>query len=106
MESTLAQLEVGALSKDAREAIGNMNGMVVKMNTMIDRFGAKDGMYDSAQRTSNAIGDVAQNAGGLTGDMKQTLRSVEEAAASIQRLTDALERDSDMLLKGRTKRTP
>jgi hypothetical protein len=28
---------------------------------------------------------------------------VQEAAAAVQRLGDALDRDSDMLLKGRTK---
>jgi phospholipid/cholesterol/gamma-HCH transport system substrate-binding protein len=106
MEKTLNQLDVGEVSKDAREAIGQMSSMMVKMNVLIDRFGAKNGMYDSAQRTSNALGDIAQGAGGISADMKQTLRSVQEAAASIQRLTDALERDSDMLLKGRTRRAP
>jgi paraquat-inducible protein B len=35
--------------------------------------------------------------------MEETLRDVQEAAKSIRKLADALERDPDMLLKGKAR---
>jgi hypothetical protein len=49
------------------------------------------------------MGDVAQNANGLGLEISETLRDVQQAADTIQRLGDALNRDSDMLLKGRSR---
>jgi paraquat-inducible protein B len=53
------------------------------------------------ERASLAVGDVARDANGLESELEKTMRDVQDAAKSIRRLTDALERDPDMLLKGR-----
>jgi phospholipid/cholesterol/gamma-HCH transport system substrate-binding protein len=105
LDSTLAELELDELSLNAVESLANINVVALKLNVLIDRVGAKDGVYQSVERASNALGDVARGSGGLGVEMQQTLRSVQDAATSIQRLTDALELDSDMLLKGRKRRT-
>jgi ABC-type transporter Mla subunit MlaD len=64
------------------------------------------GPLHRAQRATDSIGDLAGGARGVGSELGDTLRSVREAAESIQRLTDALDTDSDMLLKGRAKGRP
>ena len=69
----------------------------------MDKVEGDKGILRSVQRASDAVGDVARNANGLGKELEETLRDIQEAAASIRRLADALERDPDMLLKGRAK---
>jgi len=91
------------LSADAQETLESLNGAVTRMNTLLDRVQRDKGLLASAERASNAVGDMARGAGGLGLELEETLRDVQEAAATIQRLGDALDRDSDMLLKGRSR---
>ncbi len=44
-----------------------------------------------------------RGADGLGTQLEDVLRSVQEAAKSIHKLADALEKDPDMLLKGRAR---
>jgi hypothetical protein len=55
----------------------------------------------SAERTANSMNEVARGAQSVGPELELTLREVRGAARSIRRFTDALERDPDMLLKGR-----
>ncbi len=104
LDKTLAGVKTDELSDAAKETLGNINASVVKLNALIDRAGGETGIMANAERASIAVGDVARNATGVGVELEQTMRAVQDAATSIQRLTDALERDSDMLLKGRAKR--
>jgi phospholipid/cholesterol/gamma-HCH transport system substrate-binding protein len=91
------------LAADADETMANLNVTVTRMNAMLERVQGDKGLLASAERASNAVGDVAQNANGLGREVEETLRDVQQAADTIQRLGDALEKDSDMLLKGRSR---
>ncbi|MEO6418919.1 MAG: hypothetical protein ABIP39_05905, partial [Polyangiaceae bacterium] len=74
-----------------------------RMNLLLGRLDGDKGLFASAQRASTAVGDVALNARDLGPEMAETLRDIQEVTASVQRIADALERDPDMLLKGRGK---
>jgi paraquat-inducible protein B len=91
------------LSAEAQQTLESLNGTVTRMNSLIDRVQRDKGLLASAERASNAMGDMARNANGLGPELEETLRDVQQAAATIQRLGDALDRDSDMLLKGRSR---
>ncbi len=91
------------LAAGAEETMANLNATMTRMNAMLERVQGSKGLLASAERASNAVGDVAQNANGLGREVEETLRDVQQAADTIQRLGDSLERDSDMLLKGRSK---
>jgi hypothetical protein len=54
-------------------------------------------------RASNALGDTARTADGLGGQLEDTLRAIQEAAKSFHKLAGALEKEPDMLVKGREK---
>jgi paraquat-inducible protein B len=106
LQSSLKQADVPRLSAEARETIIGLRGAVVHLNAMLARMDGDEGLVVSAQRATDSIGDLAGGAKGIGGDLADTLRGVREAADSIQRLADALDTDSDMLLKGRAKGRP
>jgi paraquat-inducible protein B len=103
VRDTLLQLEAGKVSAQARATLERLDGAIARVDKMMERVNGDKGVIVSAERATDAMGDVAVNARGLTDDLGATLHDVQQAAESIQRLTDALERDPDMLLKGRSK---
>lgn len=104
MDGTLAGLKTDELSAQARGTLGNIDGVANRMSALLDRTTAQDGLFMSAQRASDAVGDAARNATGIGTELDETLRAVQDAAGSVRKLADALELDSDMLLKGRARR--
>jgi ABC-type transporter Mla subunit MlaD len=103
IDGTLSDLQTDKLSARAQGTLGNIDGVTNRMSVLLDRTAAQDGLFMSAQRASDAVGDAARNATGIGTELDETLRAVQEAAGSIRKLTDALELDSDMLLKGRAR---
>jgi phospholipid/cholesterol/gamma-HCH transport system substrate-binding protein len=101
----LRDVDAAKLSKQASTALEGLNGTVERMNKMIDRVDGDKGLLVNMERASVLVGDVARDANGIESEMEKTMRDVQEAAKSIRKLADALERDPDMLLKGRARNT-
>lgn len=101
--STIKDADVKGLSKETQEAIRNLNVAVTQMGKLVERLQSDKGVLANAERASTALGDLARNAHGVGPELEETLREVSQAAQTIQRLGDALDRDGDMLIKGRSK---
>jgi len=106
LNATLKQAHVGELSGEARKTITGLRDATVHLDAILTKMDGDKGILASAQRATDSIGDLAGGAKGLGSELADTLREVREAADSLQRLTDALDTDSDMLLKGRAKGRP
>lgn len=100
-QGKIAGLDTSRLSKDASRTIRSLGEAVGKMNALLARVDGDKGLLASVARASDAIGDTARGADGIGGQMEDTLSAVEKAAKSIQKLATTLEREPDMLLKGR-----
>lgn len=103
LDEKLSQLDTRGLSQDSRAALTGLQGTATRVNQLLDRMNGERGLLASAERVSNALGDAAQSANGFSTEMEHTLRDVSEAAAAVRDLADALERQPDMLIKGRTR---
>lgn len=101
LQSTISGFDAAALSKDVGRSSVALNTTLNRVNQLMDRLEAERGLIETAQRSFGALGEVARGGQSLGGDLEATLRDVRGAARSIQRFVDALERDPDMLLKGR-----
>ncbi len=106
LQATVKQANIGKLSGDAVAMIGGLKHAIDNLDAMLTKMDSEAGILASAQRATDSIGDLAGGAKGVGAELSETLRGVREAADSIQRLTDALDTDSDMLLKGRAKGRP
>jgi ABC-type transporter Mla subunit MlaD len=103
VQTTASRLDTGKIGREVERTLAELGGTAVRMNRILDRVDGDKGIVMSAQRASDAVGDAALSARGLGEDLSTTLRDVQVLTQSLVRLTDALERDSDMLIKGRAK---
>ena len=106
LQSSLKQANIGKLTSETAAMIGGLKHAIDDLDAMLMKMDGQAGLLASAQRATDSIGDLAGGAKGLGSELSDTLRGVREAADSLQRLSDALDTDSDMLLKGRAKGRP
>lgn len=103
MQRTLTRIDKQDLGGKAAGAITDLGVAVNKMNKVLDRLDGDKGLLASAQHASEAFGEMGRAGQGTQKDLEATLRDVSEAAEAIRSLVSALERDPDMLLKGKTQ---
>lgn len=104
LERELNALDAAGLSRDTRRTLASFDASLARANRLMDRLDGEQGLLASAQRSLDALGDLAQGAQSVGGGLDATLRDLRGASRSLQRFLDALERDPDMLLKGRAAR--
>lgn len=101
LNAQLKAINAAQLSREAEQNLKEFNGILVRTNALLARLDSEQGLFRNAERSADAIGEVARNARSLGPELELTLREIRGAARSIKRLADELERDPDMLLKGR-----
>jgi phospholipid/cholesterol/gamma-HCH transport system substrate-binding protein len=106
ISAELRHVRAGDLSRDARTTMANLNTTLTRVQGLLARVDGDQGLLASVQRASDSIGDAAGEAQGFGSDLGETLEHLGDAADAIVQLVDALERDSDMLLKGRSEAVP
>src|SRR6185436_14847795 len=77
-----------------------------KLEGVLERIGGEAGLVSSAHRATDAIGDLGRGALGSTADLERTLRELSDAARAIRELAEQIERDPELLVKGRAKPKP
>lgn len=86
---------------EAATAIGRVNVVVAKLGDMVDHVSGDSGLLASARRATESIGELGRRTSGATADLDRTLRDLAEAARAVRDLAQDLDREPDMLLKGR-----
>lgn len=104
LTAQLKALNAAQLSSEAEKGLKEFNGVLVRTNALLARLDGEQGLFHNAERSADAIGEVARGARSLGPELDLTLREVRGAAHSLKRLADDLDRDPDMLLKGRAPR--
>lgn len=92
--------QIGAVLRGIDRLVGNGAGAVDDVRRAVARLDS-DGLLRSARRASDAVGDLGQRAAESTGDVEQAMRDVADAARALRAFLDELERDPELLLKGR-----
>jgi paraquat-inducible protein B len=101
LRAQLKALNAGALSAHAEQNLTELNQTLVGVNRLLTRLESDQGLMKSAERAANSMDEVARGAHSVGPELELTMREVRGAARSIRRFMDTLERDPDMLLKGR-----
>lgn len=104
-----AQLQAANIpetSKELRTTLQTMTKTLGSIDATLQRINGKDGVLTSIEGSMSSVRQVAQGAQSVAPQLDTTLRDIQAAARSFRRLTDALEREPDMLLKGRSGGRP
>ncbi len=89
------------LPQRAAATIADLRVAVGKANSALGRVDGDTGLVATTQRSISSLGDVGRNASGATRDLDDTFAQIRAAAEAIRQLADQLERDPEMLVKGR-----
>lgn len=100
LSAMLKGVDAQRLPERAAGTFDRLNTAVNKMSKVLDRIDGETGLVAIAQRS---IGDVGKSATGVSRELDDTLRDIREAASALRTLAESLDRDPDMLLKGRAK---
>jgi len=103
-QGKLDQLRVDQLSREAAATLKGASAALAKMERVLDRLDGTEGLFASVQRSSDSLSDAAGPR--LEANLNQTGRDLREAAVAVRQLVDALQRDPDMLIKGKAKVHP
>ena len=103
LQATLTRIDKQDLGSKAAGTITDLNKAVNKMNAVLERLDGDKGLLASVKSASDSFGEMGRNGRGTQRDLEATLRDVSEAAEAIRTLAESLDRDPDMLIKGKTK---
>jgi len=110
LDQTLKSVDRERLPARAAATLESLRATVGKAKGVLDRVDGSSGLLVTAQHSITALGDVGRNAAGATSNLSDAFGQVREAAEAIRSFIDEMERDPEMLLKGRghteTRETP
>lgn len=78
-------------------------GVLDRISAVLDQLSELRGLVASARRATDAAGDVARSARTTPDALDRALRELAEAARSVRDLAEQIDRDPDMLVKGRAR---
>jgi phospholipid/cholesterol/gamma-HCH transport system substrate-binding protein len=104
LHKKLEQVPMSELTGEARGALQGVARTLARAEALLEQMNSDTGVLRSVQRASDGVGDMAGNATGVVSDVGATLRDLRETIDAVRSLAEALERDSDMLIKGRARK--
>jgi phospholipid/cholesterol/gamma-HCH transport system substrate-binding protein len=104
LNSELDALDAGELSASVRQSLRAFDTATTRVTRLIDRLERPDGVLASAERSFTLVSELARGASSVGPELELTLRELRGVARSVRRFSEELERDPDMLLKGRAAR--
>jgi ABC-type transporter Mla subunit MlaD len=103
VRSLVQHVDRAQLGDRAAGALGKLDGTVAKLDRVLDRLDGDAGLVASARRAAESIGDVGIGATGSALELERTLHDIGDAAQALRALVEAIDRDPDMLVKGRAR---
>jgi len=86
------------------QLFATLQASLAKVDGVVARLDGKDGLVASVQRSSESLGDATGTR--LGAHIDEGARDLREAAVALRQLAEALQRDPDMLVKGKSKVAP
>ncbi len=104
LSTQLEGLHAREVSDSVQQSLTAFNASIARVNQLLERLDSDQGLLMSARRAADSVSEVARGSQSLGPELELTLREVRGAARSIRRFAETLEREPDMLFKGRAHR--
>ncbi len=103
MRTLLRHVDGARIPDKTAATLDDLGGAVAKINMVLEGLGGENGLIASTQRVTESVGDLGRATSGSAARLERTLRDLDDAAVAVRGLADAIDRDPDMLVKGRAK---
>lgn len=94
---------IGAAADRLERSFATFDRVGRKLDNVLDRIGGKDGLVASARRATDSFEDTGRITRASATELGRTTRDLGDAARAVRRFFKDLERQPDMLLKGRAR---
>ncbi len=101
LQGTVKGINQAKIPEKAASTLAKMDVAVSRLDGVLLRFGGDDGLVASATRATDAFGEVGRGAHGTTREIDATLREFREALEAVRDVFESLDKEPDMLIKGR-----
>lgn len=102
----LQAANIPGTTEELRATLSALTRTISHVDQAVSRITARDGVLSSAEGSLASVRQVAHGVHGITPQLGDTLAEVQATARSFRRLAETLEREPDMLLKGRRVARP
>jgi ABC-type transporter Mla subunit MlaD len=100
----LAQhLDRAQLGERAAGTLGRIDAAAARLTAALDQVGGEHGLIAGAKRAADAVGNAGAGASGSVAELERTLRELGDAAQAFRELIEDIDREPDMLIKGRAQ---
>lgn len=106
LRSTVHHVDRARLPDRTAESMTRLDLAIGSLQKVLERVDADGGVIEGAERASESVDALGRRATDATQELDRTVRDLGEAARTMRSLGDAIERDPDMLLKGKKKGAP
>jgi paraquat-inducible protein B len=103
LRKVIAQVQAAGVPEKASRALVNLDKAIDKLYSALSRVDGDNGLIASPHSATDAFGNAGNSANEAFRDLDETMRDVGEAARAVRELAKGLDRDPDMLLKGKTR---
>jgi ABC-type transporter Mla subunit MlaD len=83
-------------------AVAGLDEALASLRALLEGLGGDHGLLGRTQRAADALANTAQGSNPLGRELEATLRDAQSTLSAIRRLADTVEREPDVLLKGRS----
>jgi ABC-type transporter Mla subunit MlaD len=103
INGTIREVDREGIPKRAALTIDDIRGTLREAQQVIAQLKGPDGLLTSVQRSVVSVGNAGRNVGDATQELDATITEIRRTAEAIRLLADELEREPDMLIKGRAR---
>jgi DNA repair ATPase RecN len=105
VEATAIRVDRERVPERASKAFAEIGTTADRIDRVLERLDGQKGLIASMGRATEQFGQAGRGVSTSTRDLGQTLEQLRETAEAIRVLAEDLDRDPDMLVKGRARRS-
>lgn len=97
----LHQLGQSHLPESTAQAVADADAAIKKVSRLLDHLDGDAGIMAAANHATGSVAELGRSLTGDASELERTLRDLGEAARAVRELADTIDRQPDVLLKGR-----
>jgi ABC-type transporter Mla subunit MlaD len=99
----MRKVERAEVAEKLATAVDRFDRAAAQLNQILARVDGDDGLVASARRATESVADLGRGTLESTGELDGTLGELRDAARAVRAFMEQLEREPEMLLKGRAR---